>query len=308
MGDNRQENSYSEMAGNGVYARHSFVQWSAMIGTASLFTLCTALYGLPVAVLLGLLATSAYCGVTYVSFTLEGRQWRWALERHYEKLFAAVYGADSLQGRTIRGKDARETDDKSARRRAQISIPCHKEAQKMIQLIERDFIESWYQNVTDDPEFPEDCRKVLEHVALEINIRVQQIDLDEVVHELLAAVLPYLEAVSRAGKLKYNGVEIFDVRHETCLRRFEEDPTVAHRALRSHDNEMRYYRHLLDVVIQSALPDEYGHCDATCMFLREVLLHNILQPTLSLLCDPNFLNKVSEWNPSNPDTFEPKVS
>ena len=129
-------------------------------------------------------------------------------------------------------------------------------------------------------------------MALEVNIHLQQVDLDEVVHELLAAVIPYLEAVNHAGMIEYNGVEIFDVRHERCLRRFEEDVAVAHRALRSPDAETRYYRQLIDTVIQTAVPDEYRNSDLACMFLREVLLHNILEPLLSLLCDPDFLNKV----------------
>ena len=273
-----------------MYARHNFVQWSARFFTVAAFSLCTGLYGLPLAVLLGVLASCAYCGVSYVCFTLEGREWRRSLEESYDRLFASVYGAGSSPSARSRGRGRAVGEERRGRVRA--SLQCHKEAQKMILLIMRDFVLKWYESITTDLEFPEDCQKILEHVALEVNVRLQQVDLDEVVHELLAAVLPYLEAVNQAGKLEYNGVEIFDVRHERCLRQFEENVTVAHRALRSPDAEIRYYRQLLDTVIQTAVPDEYRNSDLACMFLREVLLHNILEPLLSLICNPDFLNKV----------------
>lgn len=278
-----------------MYARHNFVQWSARFLTVAAFSLCTGLYGLLLAILLGVLASCAYYGVSYVCFTLEGREWRRSLEASYERLFASVYGAGSPTARPRgRGRRGVSEERSASERRVRASLQCHKEAQKMILLIMRDFVLRWYESITTDLEFPEDCQKILEHVALEVNVRLQRVDLDEVVHELLAAVLPYLEAVNRAGKLEYNGVEIFDVRHERCLRRFEEDVTVAHRALRTPNAEMRYYRQLLDTVIQTAVPDEYRNSDLACMFLREVLLHNILEPLLSLVCDPDFLNKVSK--------------
>ena len=265
-----------------------------MASAGTLFTLCVWLYGIPFTVSLGLLASSAYCGVTYVSFTLEGRTWRRALETSYDRLFAVVYGASPPTNKTPTLGDAADTtrEERDDRRRGQASLQCHREAQKMINLIMRDFVLEWYRSVTTETEFPHDCQKVLEHVALEINIRLQQIDLDQVILEVLTTLLPCLEAVNQAGKMEYNGVEIFDVRHERCLRAFEENPGVAHRALRSPEAETRYHRQLLDAVVQCALPEEYRCCDLTCMFLREILLGNILEPVLTLVCDPDFLNKV----------------
>ena len=281
------------MAGSGVYARHGFVRWSAIASIISIFFFSTLLYGLPLAVSLSLLASCAYCSVTYLSFTLDGRDGRISLERGYDKLFTAVYGASSAcSQRALRKEEKREGDEEMESARAQPSLSCHKEAQKMIRLIMRDFVIEWYKNVTTEDEFPEDCHKILEHIALEINVRVQQIDLDEVVRELLSAVLPYLEALNQAGRVEYNGVEIFDVGHERCLRHFEETPSVAHRALRSPESETRYHRQLLDSVLQCALPEEYRSCDVTCLLLREILLRNVLEPVLSLVCDPDFLNKV----------------
>ena len=269
------------MAGSRVYARHGFVRWSAIVAIVAAFSLSTALYGLPLAVSLALLASCAYCGVTFLSFSLEGREGREKLEKAYDRLFSAVRG----DGAGLRGSGG-ETRERS------LSLRCHREAQKMIRLVMRDFVLEWYKSVTTEDEFPQDCERILEHVALEINVRIQQMDLDEAVRELLATILPYLEALNHAGRVEYNGVEIFDVRNDRCLRSFEKDQTVAHRALRSTESEEKYLRQLLDAVIQCALPGEYRNCDLTCLFLREILLRNILDPLLSLICDPDFLNKV----------------
>ena len=278
------------MAGSGVYARHGFVRWSAIATTISVFFLATLLYGLPLAVSMALLASCAYCSVTYLSFTLDGRDGRRSLERGYDKLFTSLYGASRFSQRCEGRREEKENAEECPQTKP--SLNCHKEAQKMIRLIMRDFVIDWYKNITTEDEFPDDCRKILEHVALEVNVRVQRIDLDKVVPELLSAILPYLEALNQAGRVEYNGVEIFDVTHERCLRQFEENPSVAHWALRSPENETRYNRQLLDSVLQCALPEEYRNCDLTCLFLREILLRNILEPVLSLVCDPDFLNKV----------------
>ena len=269
------------MSGYGL--RYGYVQWASRTIAVFLFSACVGLYGLPVAVLLALLAACAYCAVSYLSFTPEGRHWRRTLESGYDRLFTALYERPTpTTTRKLRGQSSAG---------GAVSLECHKEAQKMTQLIMRDFVLEWYENVSDDLEFPDDCQKILEHIALEVNVRIQQVSLDELVCDLLATVLPYLEAVNQAGKMEYNGVEVFDVKHERCLRKFEENMAVAHRALRSPEAEARHYRQVLDTVIQCAVPDEYRNCGVVCVFLREVLLQNIIEPLLTLLCDPDFLNE-----------------
>lgn len=166
---------------------------------------------------------------------------------------------------------------------------CHKEALKIIQLIMKDFIVTWYANVTNDTEFPEDIQKILEHIALEVNGRLQQVDYQEVVVELLELILPYLEVLNEAGIRSYSGMELFDVTTETCVKQFEGNPKVAHYAMKSADHEKRHYRQALDALIQCAFPPEYAKCDVACMLVRELLITNIIEPLFNLLCDPVFL-------------------
>ena len=166
---------------------------------------------------------------------------------------------------------------------------CHKESQKIIQLIMRDFVLPWYTNITQDMEFPEDIQKILEHVAVEINVRLQKIEVDEVVVEFLELILPYLEVLNKAGIRNYNGVELFDVNTETCVKQFEANPKVAHHAMKSPSHERRHCRQALDALIQCVFPPEYARCDVACMFVRELLLKNTIETVFDLLCDPGFL-------------------
>lgn len=169
-------------------------------------------------------------------------------------------------------------------------LKCHKEAQKIIQLVMKEFVRSWYSEVTSDTEFLEDVQKVLEHVALEVNVRMQQVNLDEVVVDILELILPYLEVLNKAGCRSYNGgIELFDVINDKCLKEFEANPKVAHYAMRSPVAERQHYRQALDALLQKAFPSEYARCDVACMFVRELLLKNIIEPLFELLCDPAFL-------------------
>ena len=170
------------------------------------------------------------------------------------------------------------------------SQKCHKEAQKIIQQLMKDFVRSWYVDITSDSEFLEDVQKVLEHVAVEINVRVQEMVVEEVVVELLELMLPYLEVLNKAGCRSYNGgVELFDVRNDKCLKEFEDMAKVSHPALRSPTAERQHYRQALDAMIQTAFPPEYQRCDVACMFVRELLLKNMIEPLFTLLCEPAFL-------------------
>ena len=170
------------------------------------------------------------------------------------------------------------------------SLKCHKEAQKIIQLLMKDFIRSWYLDLTNDIEFLEDVQKVLEHVALEVNVRVQQMNMEQVVVELLELILPYLEVLNKAGCRSYNGgLELFDVINNKCLKEFEANPKVAHYALRSASSERLHYRQALDAILQTAFPPEYARCDVAGMFVRELLLKNLIEPLFDLLCEPAFL-------------------
>lgn len=246
------------------------------------------LFGFVPALILCLIFSIVYSIICFVCFHTEGVYLRDKLDGYYETLFIHILSyTHRTSSKQVPSKISK--NDQTTAEKVPASKPCHREAQKIIQLIMRDFIHSWYGNVTSDLEFPDDIQKLLEHVALETNIRMQKIDLEEIVTEIVTLVIPYLETVNESGMRRYNDIEVFDVNSETCLRAFECSNVVSHRALNSRELELKYHRQALDALIQCAFPDKYQNCDLECMFVRELLLKNIIEPLFDLLCDPHFL-------------------
>ena len=262
-------------------ARFRRVQWLSAAACLALGLLALLLFGHLWTVTLFLAGVLAYCAMFYVCYHPQAKERRKGIDRLYERLFKQLLGYST----------ARKSTTLSPPHVTKAALLCHKEAQKMIELIMRDFVSSWYGEITSDAEFPDDVQKILEHISLEINVRLQQVDLEEVVCELVTLVLPYLEVVNEAGKREFNGVEFFDITHEKSLHEFESNPVVAHKALRSHEAEMKFYRQALDALIQCAVPTEYNNCDIACTFVRELLLKNIILPLIDLISDPDFLNE-----------------
>ena len=283
----------------------------ALLVSLSLLTalLCPLLFGLLWTLVLLFFATLSFYFLSLLCYRPEGREWRERLERSYALLFQNLFGtsvpppgsefedgARNHHANKPSGGARAGTPLASSRPfQPHVSTKCHREAQKVIRLIMRDFVSVWYDNITvpdnGSVDFPDDVQKILEHIALEVSLRVQRIDLNETVCELLSLVLMYFEVVNETGRQTYRGVEIFDLHHAKSLRAFEANPKVSHRALKSTESETAYYRQGLDVLIQAAVPAEYRNCDIACTFIREILLENILVPLLDLLTSPDFINK-----------------
>ena len=277
--------------------------WSWLVLSALAAALCWLMFGWIKVVVLCAACGLSFCAFSYLCYSTEARRWREQVDRWYEELFILALNYEhrsrlqpsaetkaSLEQPTRRvrlsGSDSKSSQSGG---KPQPSKMCHREAQKMIQLIMKHFVHQWYEGLTSDVEFPDDVQKILEHVALELNIRLKKIDLEAMVSEITTLVLPYLQVVNDVGERDFNGIKVFDVTHKKCLSDFESNTDVEHRALRSREQELRYYRQALDSLIQCAVPREYSSCDAACTFVREILLANIIEPMLDLLCDPDFL-------------------
>ena len=290
--------------------------WGFAVLCVLVLFLSSILFGTMSVVVLCIAGGIVYSYMCFLCYHPNAKKWRETLDSYYEMLFVNAFGyvhlptpgssvttktkpvtkreqtaplQNASQGEVPASSSINTQKPHNGSSRAQPSKLCHREAQKIIQLIMRDFVHQWYGDVTKDLEFPDDVQKLLEHVALETNIRLQEIDLEETVSEIAALVIPYLEVVNETGMRKYNDIEIFDVNHEKCLRAFESNHAVAHRALSSRDLELCYYRQALDALLKCAFPDKYQNCDLACMFVRELLLKNIIEPLFDLLCDPDFL-------------------
>ena len=169
----------------------------------------------------------------------------------------------------------------------------HFECQKIVQLIVRDFIVSWYSVVTKDKELPRDVVKLLQHLALDLYFRLQNVDLKDLILHVLPVINPFLSTLNEVGYASTNNGRLttYDVNHPYCVILFEKNPHLTHPSLKSSVAEIQYLQKLVDSYLLSSVPSQYLKCDIALQLIRNVLVYRLLKPVFDLLCDPIFLTE-----------------
>ena len=219
--------------------------------------------------------TFLFCALLhYVCYHPGGRAWRRAIN---------VYFAGLL---LLSGSPARAGPGNSSKR----SELVHKEAQKLIQLIVRDFVVSWYHQISENQEFPRETVCLLEHLANDLQTRLATVDARSLLLSLLPLLDPYLTALNEVGYVNKRGKSTFDVAHDYCLMLFEKKPHLVHPALKNDQTELEHIQRLVDTFIcSSAIPSHYKQSDIAIQFIREVLVYRVFHPLFNLICEPEFL-------------------
>lgn len=216
----------------------------------------------------------SYCFISYLCFQPEAKIWRDKINKCWLSLMT------SWKRNPTSLIPSRVT-----------SPLVHKESQKLIQLILRDFVISWFHQISENDELPKEVVRLLEHIALELQTRVQAVDIDALILSLLPLLDPYITALNEVGFVNNRGKQSFDVNHEYCLLLFEKKPHLVHPALKTESSEIEHIQRLVDVFITSAVPSHYKHCDIGVQFIREVLVYRVFHPFVRILCEPDFLLK-----------------
>ena len=167
-----------------------------------------------------------------------------------------------------------------------VSTLVHYESQKIVQLIVRDFVITWYRNVSKDKELPSDVVRLLQHLSLDLYFRLQRVDLEEIILTILPLINPFLSTLNEVG---HTNLGVYDVNHPYCFILFEKNPRLTHPALRSSTSEVQYLQRLVDGYLLSSVPPQYIKCDIALQLIRDVLVDKLFKSIIDLLCDPNFL-------------------
>lgn len=253
--------------------RYGFIQSALILSAGCCGAL--AILSLPTIAVFALILISflSYALVRYVFYHPGGRVWRLAIKPYLtSRLLLSASPA------------------KSTSKRSEL---VHKEAQKFIQLIIRDFIVSWYKQISENPEFPQETVCLLEHLANDLQARVSTVDIRSTILSLLPLLDPYLTALNEVGYVNERGKSTFDVTHTYCLMLFEKKPHLVHPALKNSQTEIEHLQRLVDTFISSSnvIPSNYKQCDIAVQFIREILVYRVFQPLFDLVCEPEFLLK-----------------
>lgn len=266
--------------------RYHTVQVGLILVSGSVVALASCLFQAAAIFLILLTALITYSLFIILFYRKEGRKWR---EKLTEWLSRLILARQLSLGVGVSNERKTSCPRFLFTSRGKVALLPHREAQKLIQLILRDFVMSWFKKMSADNEMPLNAARLLEHIAIELNLRFQKVDIDKLILALVPFIDPYLMAVNDAGRVNGRSQTQFDVNHPYCLMLFEKKTSVCHPALRKDGGEIEHARRLVDLFIQCAVPNEFSSCDPARMFVREVLVTKLVLPLISRLCDPDFL-------------------
>lgn len=184
---------------------------------------------------------------------------------------------------------------------------CQKEATKISRLIVKDFVKHWYNEFSDDKEFPNDVLLLLEHLAVKLEDRCRTINVEDLLAEIIPLLTVQLKAVSSSAAVEDTGGKKYDVQSSDCTQRFVSNhPEAVHGCLINYDSEYRHIKNIIDLLFDTFLPVKYKHCEGGRLFVREVLTCRVVLPTINELCNSNFLNRtiVHLLSPGDPNRVE----
>ncbi|XP_014666019.1 PREDICTED: sorting nexin-25-like isoform X2 [Priapulus caudatus] len=167
-----------------------------------------------------------------------------------------------------------------------ISLAVDQALGEAIQLTMRDYVISWYQEISNDTN---EFSKVLEADVWEMlqQLTKKSRDIDKV------------QVISQDVVQKLCD-HFRSIRH--CSSRNE--MFSLHPCLMSEETETEYLRQACDVILVLALPAKHQQASVIRYLLREVML-SVLKPCIDMVCDPDYINqKLVIWLESRETEYE----
>ncbi|XP_064652595.1 uncharacterized protein LOC135503139 [Lineus longissimus] len=175
------------------------------------------------------------------------------------------------------------------------------EIQQICALVMKDFVLSWYQQVSFGNHGAENAQKLIDQITATAYARIAAIDRFAVISKVIELYMCHLQEFQEATKT-------FD--HQPRFRRRGSVPTAEnefikvktieevyqnnlkfHVALIGGDNEVEYLRAIVDVLLQRLLSAELYNCVTVKDMFADILICNVIVPLLELLCEPDFLHE-----------------
>ena len=181
------------------------------------------------------------------------------------------------------------------------------EIEKLIVLIDRDFIKSWYCLFSKHFESLDDANDLLHEIVVSILQRVRGVDIKVVAKLLMCMFSNHVKKCKEAritykvqskrrrkSSVKSENVNLSPKLSPVILKSLEEcfaSKVDFHTALKSSGIEYMYLNSLVELLIIKLLPDHLNDSKGLVCALREILSSNVLSSVMNLICDPTFLHE-----------------
>ncbi|KAJ1834246.1 hypothetical protein LPJ63_002091 [Coemansia sp. RSA 2711] len=159
---------------------------------------------------------------------------------------------------------------------------------RLVSLIVRDFVQSWYEKISDDQEFLGQVAGQMSQVTGELEKRCRRVDwvrfvlleLPQVVH---LHVRDAQQCTARLGTV-YVG-------RETSIEAMFQSMQPHAALTQAADSELMYLRQLANEMLRVFMPTEAQSDEAVHHLLREILACAVLRNVVDALADPSTLNE-----------------
>ncbi|KAJ2658044.1 hypothetical protein IWW48_004216 [Coemansia sp. RSA 1200] len=159
---------------------------------------------------------------------------------------------------------------------------------RLVSLVLRDFVQDWYDKITDDTEFAGDISGQIAQVTRELERRCRAVDwvrfilfeLPEIIH---LHVRDSQQCTARLGTVYAGGGTSIEAMFQSM------QPHVA--LARAANSELSYLRHLAKDLLLVLLPPEAQTDEAVNHLLREIVACAVLRNAVDAIADPNTLNE-----------------
>nr|POE71395.1 sorting nexin-12 [Quercus suber] len=167
----------------------------------------------------------------------------------------------------------------------------------LLDLVLRDFVTSWYQNISRRLLFQHEIDRVIRSVLLTTAARFTELDVVEIA---VARLLPLITVHSREFYDAERGVKGKDLRSNVTESE-ELDAAIAakYKSGRLHqaagvaqDSQQRYLRAMVEKMLPILLPANMKSSPAVLALVRELVSHAVLLPILQLAQDPDLWNQL----------------
>ena len=175
----------------------------------------------------------------------------------------------------------------------------------LITLVNRDFVESWFKQISVEPIFLNKVESTLYQIFLEITARVERLDMVQlIVNKVLPAFTNHVREFRRAERLfraerlqrtnQSETNEESDYLLARCYKAGKLHPAIHPTQTSTKLLEQAYLRKLLRPVIPHLLPPNEADGRIMRILLREILVCKVLQPTMEALSEPDTWNSIFE--------------
>ena len=163
----------------------------------------------------------------------------------------------------------------------------NQELSKIVALLLRDCIFSWFKSISQDQEIYVEIIKVISNMIQEIERRCFRVDWVSLITQDLPSILSnhikdHRNCCKKIGTA-YAGGKTF----EQLFYGLQ-----PHIALSSDESEREYVKRVSEILLDAIIPESEIQSDAIRILLNEITCNSVLYTSLDQLSEPDFLNEI----------------